>query len=87
MLVFGVVGYLMKKFGYEGAPLVLACVLGPMLENSLRQSLLISDGSFSIFFIRPISAAGLLLTLTMLISVIIPAIGKVRRVIPKEESA
>jgi putative tricarboxylic transport membrane protein len=86
MFLFGVVGYLMKKFGYEGAPLVLAFVLGPMLEYSLRQSLLMSKGSFSIFFIRPISGAGMLLTLIMLLSSIIPAFGKFRRGIPKEES-
>ena len=46
MLLFGVVGYLMRKFRYEGAPLILAYVLGPLMEQALRQSLLISDGSF-----------------------------------------
>ena len=40
MLVFGVLGYLMRKYKYEAAPLVLAFVLGPMFENSLRHSLL-----------------------------------------------
>jgi putative tricarboxylic transport membrane protein len=55
MLFFGIVGYLFKKFNYEPAPLVLAFILGPMLENSLRQSLLISGGSLSIFYVRPIS--------------------------------
>jgi putative tricarboxylic transport membrane protein len=40
MVVFGVLGYLMRKFGYEPAPLVLAFVLGPMLENNLRKSLI-----------------------------------------------
>lgn len=86
MVVFGVVGYLMRKFGYEGAPLVLAFVLGPMLENSLRQSLLISDGSFAIFFTRPISFVGILIALIMLISSVIPACGKLREVISKEKS-
>ena len=56
MVIFGGLGYLMKKFKYEGAPLVLALVLGPLLENSLRQTLLISNGSFMIFLTRPISA-------------------------------
>ncbi len=86
MFLFGIVGYLMRKFGYEGAPLVLAFVLGPMLEYSLRQSLLMSKGSFSIFFTRPIAGAGMLLTLIMLLSSIVPALGKFRRSIPKEES-
>ena len=48
MVVFGVLGYLMRKFGYEPAPLVLAVVLGPMLENNLRKSLILSTSrSFS----------------------------------------
>ncbi len=59
-IAFGLVGYLMKKFHYEGAPLILAFILGPMLENALRQSMIISGGSFGIFLTRPISA-GLLL--------------------------
>ena len=56
MLGFGGIGYLMRKFEYEPAPLCLAFVLGPLLESSLRQSLSISQGSFTIFMIRPISA-------------------------------
>ncbi len=60
MLSFGWLGYLMKKFAYEPAPLVLAFVLGRMVEESLRQSLVISRGSPMIFFSRPISAAFLL---------------------------
>ena len=55
MVIFGIMGYLMRKFKYEPAPFVFALVLGPMMENSLRQSLLISEGSFGIFFTRPIS--------------------------------
>jgi putative tricarboxylic transport membrane protein len=86
MLLFGVVGYLMKKFGYEGAPLVLAFVLGPMLENSLRQSLLISDGSFTIFFTRPIALVGVAVALLMLVSSIVPAFSRFRESIPKEEN-
>ena len=57
MVVFGVIGYFMRKYGYEAAPLVLAFVLGPMFESALRQSLLMSHGSMIIFFERPISAA------------------------------
>ena len=67
MVFFGVVGYLMKKFGYEGAPLILALVLGPMLEEALRQSLIISHGSFAIFFASSISAALMGLALVLLI--------------------
>jgi putative tricarboxylic transport membrane protein len=56
MLVFGVLGYLMKKFDYEAAPLILAMVIGPMMEEALRQSLILSAGSFAIFIERSISA-------------------------------
>jgi putative tricarboxylic transport membrane protein len=56
MLVFGVVGYFMKKLGYSPAALVLALVLGPLAERALRQSLIISDAGIGIFFTRPISA-------------------------------
>jgi putative tricarboxylic transport membrane protein len=49
-----------KKFEYEGAPLILAFVLGSMFEVNLRRSLLMSQGSFSIFFTRPIAVAALL---------------------------
>jgi putative tricarboxylic transport membrane protein len=56
MLVFGVVGYLFKKLDYPLAPLVLALVLGDMAENAVRQSLIMSQGSLTIFFTRPIAA-------------------------------
>jgi putative tricarboxylic transport membrane protein len=55
MLGFAVLGYLMRKLQYPIVPLVLGLVLGNLSENSLRQALLISGGSFSIFFNRPIS--------------------------------
>jgi len=85
MLIFGVMGYLMKKFGYEGAPLVLAFVLGPLMENNLRKSLIISQGDFSIFFVRPLAAASLIIAIFLLISPLIPGLGKKRRAIPKGE--
>jgi putative tricarboxylic transport membrane protein len=56
MLIFGVIGYFMRKLGFPVAPMVLASVLAQMLETSLAQSLLISQGSVLIFFNRPISA-------------------------------
>jgi putative tricarboxylic transport membrane protein len=68
MIVFGVMGYLMRKFDYEAAPLMLAYVLGPMLEKSLRQSLIISQGSPLIFFYRPISMGLMAVTLLFIVS-------------------
>ncbi|MBI5967796.1 MAG: tripartite tricarboxylate transporter permease [Deltaproteobacteria bacterium] len=56
MIFFGLIGYLMKKTGYEPAPLVMAYILCPFLEEAFRQSLIKSHGDFSIFFQRPISA-------------------------------
>ena len=55
MVIFGIFGFLMKKFEYEGAPLVFALVLSPIIENSFRQSLAMSYGDLTIFFTRPIS--------------------------------
>jgi len=78
MLAFGVIGYLMKKLKYDAAPFVLAFVLGPMLEYSLKQSLIVSKGSFRIFLARPISASCLLLGLILLIIPLLPKVGKKR---------
>jgi putative tricarboxylic transport membrane protein len=55
MLVMGIFGYFAKKLKFDLGPLLLAFVLGPIMERSLRQALLLSHGSFDIFFKRPIS--------------------------------
>jgi putative tricarboxylic transport membrane protein len=68
MIVFGVVGYILRKFRYELAPLVMALVLGPLLETNFRNSLTMADGSFSIFFTRPISAVVITIALLLLAS-------------------
>lgn len=74
MLGFGVLGYLMRKFDYEPAPVILAYVLAPLLEVSLRQSLIISGGDVSIFFVKPISLILLLISAALLITAAIPSI-------------
>jgi putative tricarboxylic transport membrane protein len=72
MIIFGVVGYLMKKFAYEPAPMVLGFVIGPLLETAIRRSLIMSKGHVEIFFQRPIAAffmgAALLMLLTPLLT-------------------
>jgi len=68
MLIFGVLGYLLRKLSYEPAPLILAYVLGPMIEGNLRQALILSDGDVSTFLTRPLSAACLLVSLLLLLS-------------------
>ena len=61
MLLFGVIGYFMRKFGYPIAPMVLAAVVTQMMETSLGQSMLMSQGSLLILFKRPISAVFMIL--------------------------
>lgn len=56
MILFGVIGYSLRKFEFEPAPLILALVLGPMMELNFRQSLAMGDGRLLFFFERPISA-------------------------------
>jgi putative tricarboxylic transport membrane protein len=71
MLILGIMGFLMKKFHYDGAPLILALVLGQKLETSLRRSLIMSQGDFSIFITRPISVVFLIIAAVLLIIPII----------------
>lgn len=66
ILIFGVMGYLLRKLGYPMAPMVLAIVLGPLAEPALRQSLIISNGSIMILFERPISGPIMLIALVLL---------------------
>jgi putative tricarboxylic transport membrane protein len=67
LIAFGALGYAARRLGFETAPLILALVLGPLMENSLRQALLYSRGDFAIFVSRPISAILLALALAILI--------------------
>jgi putative tricarboxylic transport membrane protein len=71
MLIMGVVGYVLRKFDFDPAPLVLGLVIAPIFELSLRQSLVMSSGDWLIFFRRPIAAGllavcGLLLALSVI---------------------
>ena len=67
MFLFGVVGYFLRKLNYPVAPAVLAIVLGPLAERSLRQSLLASQGDPAIFIERPISATCMFLALVLIV--------------------
>ena len=84
MVVFGVLGYLMRKFGYEPAPLVLAFVLGPMLEENFRRSLITAHGDPTIFFQRPISLVLLVMSVLLLISITLPSVFRWRDKVFKE---
>ena len=76
MIIFGIVGWLCRRYGYEGAPLILAFVLGPMFEVNFRRSLLMSQGSFSIFFTRPIALGAMIFSLGLVIFPIYKLLGK-----------
>jgi putative tricarboxylic transport membrane protein len=82
MLFFGVLGYVLRKLKYPIAPLVLALVLGDRAEDAFRQSMLLSQGSLSIFFSKPLVA---MLTIAALAILILPSLASLRR--PRPVSA
>jgi putative tricarboxylic transport membrane protein len=75
---FGVIGYIFAKLECEAAPLLLGFILGPMMEENLRRALLLSRGSPSVFWERPISAVMLTLSIILLIILALPAIRQKR---------
>jgi putative tricarboxylic transport membrane protein len=75
---FGLFGYALVKFGLEPAPLLLGFVLGKLMEEKLRQALVISRGSFKTFVDRPLSAGLLILALILVVVAVLPAIRKSR---------
>jgi len=72
MTAMGALGYVLRKFDFETAPIVLGLILAPMLEMSFRQSLSMSSGSYGIFITRPIAAAMLMVGLALLVLHIFP---------------
>ena len=72
-VIFGLLGYLMRKFDFEPAPLVLAMILGPQLEASLRRALIFSRGDFLVFVERPIAATLLALAVLLMLTPLIRA--------------
>lgn len=78
MAVMGLIGYVLRKFDFETVPVILGLVLAPILEVSLRQSLTLSDGSYAIFFQRPISLFFMVATLAMILLAVLPMIRKKR---------
>lgn len=78
MAFFGVAGYFFRKLEVEPAPMLLAFILGPMMEEFLRRTLLFSKGDPSVFFTRPLSAALLSIAAIMLLLVVLPSVRKKR---------
>ncbi len=83
--IFGVLGYVLIKLGCEPAPLLLGFVLGPLLEDHLRRSLIISRGDPMIFIERPVSGVLLFLAVAAIVLTLLPAIRKKREVVFQEE--
>jgi TctA family transporter len=77
-VLFGVLGYIFMKLKCEPAPLILAFVLGPLMEENLRRALLISRGDPTVFFTRPISLGFLIATVALLLILVVPTIRKKR---------
>ncbi len=77
LVVSGIVGFVLRKFGFPVAPVILGLILGPMFESNLRRSLMLSQGNWSTFVIRPISLAFLLVALCILVGP--PLVKLVRR--------
>jgi putative tricarboxylic transport membrane protein len=84
MALFGLFGYFLTKIKCEPAPLILGFILGPMLEENFRRSLIISRGSWWVFLERPICLGFLVLSLLFLLVVLLPGIRKGREVAFKE---
>ncbi|RZA29734.1 MAG: tripartite tricarboxylate transporter permease, partial [Proteobacteria bacterium] len=82
---FGLLGYIFIKLGCEGAPLLLGFVLGPMMEENFRRSLLLSRGDFSVFFTRPISLGLLIAAVALVVIVALPSIKNKREEAFQEE--
>ncbi len=79
VIIFGVLGYVLRKAKCEPGPLLLGFVLGPLLETNLRRAMLLSQGDWLVFFERPISAILLAVTALMLLMLVLPAIRKNRK--------
>lgn len=86
MIAFGIIGFVMRKTGFEGAPFILALVLGPIMDTSLRQLLIISRGSFAIFFNRPVAAVLMVLAFVFLLTSLIPELKLKRDKLAAEAS-
>ena len=86
LVLFGFVGYMFVKWRCEPAPLLLAFVLGPLIEENLRRAMQISYGDPKIFFTRPISLTLLVLAAGLMILVLLPAFKRTREVAFQEET-
>ena len=89
MIIFGIIGYVLRKYEYDILPLVLAFVLGPLMEETFRQSLLLAKGNLNIFITRSLSLVLLVLAFLLLISSILQEMRKkknrIKEILEKSE--
>jgi putative tricarboxylic transport membrane protein len=78
MVFFGILGYVLRRLGYELAPLILALVLGPLMEINFRNALTLSEGRLMIFVTKPISLTLLIISALLLLSASVSAVSKAR---------
>jgi putative tricarboxylic transport membrane protein len=78
MLCAGVIGYAFRKLDIPIAPLILTLILGPLMEQGLRLSLELSGGNFKVFFVRPISATILGLSILFILSTFIKGFSSIK---------
>ena len=76
MTLFGLIGYLLIRLQADPAPLLLGLVLGPLMEQNLRRAMLISDGDWTVFFTKPISAALLAATAALVVIITLPNVRR-----------
>jgi putative tricarboxylic transport membrane protein len=84
MALFGILGYVFSKLGCEPAPMLLAFILGPLMEEFLRRAMLLSRGDPLVLIQRPISATLLAIAVLAMCAVLLPSFGKTREVAFKE---
>ena len=77
--LFSIFGFLCMKLGFPPAPMLLGYVLGPMMEENLRRSMLMSGGDPSVFVTRPLSLAFIIATVLILVIMVVPAVRRRRQ--------
>ncbi len=85
MALFGLLGYMLLKFGCEPAPMLLGFILGPLMEENLRRAMLLSRGNPITFIERPLSAGLLAAAAGLLLLVVLPQFRKTREEAFQEE--
>jgi len=86
MLIFGILGYFMKKYDIPGAPMIIGLVLGPLLEHSLYKALALAHGDVTVFIIRPISAILLGIAAAMTIVVLFKTARAMRKQVSDDQN-